>query len=188
MLSPEFENFCTNWLEKADAYGNSNHDHFDRFFTQFVVFNRVYAEATFRLAQQGIIRIPGDRFPDGKGAKEYILKFIGAQDYIAALGNSQRSTEAITNVVDLIRQGRFSIRLDMVHGTPQRGKDIQLMQDLLSPNAQIKGTAVLTFLYSIRCNTFHGRKDFNPVQTLILAPTNVLLRETIEIALAQLRK
>ena len=132
--------------------------------------------------------ISGDRFPDGKGAKEYILKFIGAQDYVAALGNNQRSAEAIANIVGLIQQERFSIRLDMVHGTPQRGKDIQLMQDLLSPNAHIKGTAVLTFIYSIRCNTFHGRKDFNPVQRLILAPTNVLLRQTIEIALAKLRR
>jgi hypothetical protein len=187
MLTPEFENFCESWLRKADAYKSSVHDHFDRFFTQFVVFNRIYAEATFRWARQAGIRISNDHFPDGKGAKEYILNYVGAQNFVAALENQQKSANAIDQIIGILQEGHFSIRLHMVYGTRQRAKDLKLLQDLLSPNAQIKGTAILTFVYSIRCNTFHGHKGFDPIQIAILEPTNVLLRRITEISLEKLR-
>src|ERR1043165_6262028 len=107
MLTPEFEHFCVSWLEKADAYKDSIHDHFDRFFTQFVVFNRVYAEATFRLARQGGVRISNDRFPGGKAAKEYILEFVGAQNVIAGVEAERKCVGAINKIVGILQEGHF---------------------------------------------------------------------------------
>lgn len=80
MLSPEFRSFYLRWHRKADDY-DAQHlgGAFDRFFTLFVVYNRLYAQATFELARQpgsGVHIDPNGFFPDGKAAKKYVGQFL----------------------------------------------------------------------------------------------------------------
>jgi hypothetical protein len=57
-LSPELATFCRNWLTKAEAYSSEEiGGAFDQFFRLYVAFNRLYAEATFRLARRGQVRL-----------------------------------------------------------------------------------------------------------------------------------
>ena len=69
-LSPQLRNFCDSWRGKAAAYSLDDlGDAFDRFFTSYVVFNRLYVEATHRLARRGAVRL------------ERSLRFCGLRFY-----------------------------------------------------------------------------------------------------------
>jgi hypothetical protein len=74
-LSFEFTEFVRNWERKANEYDTSDLGNcFDKFFTLYVAFNRIYAEATFTLARNGKIQLNNDRpFPDKKAATAYFL-------------------------------------------------------------------------------------------------------------------
>jgi len=188
MLSAEFHDFHNNWLQKANHYNQDDlHELFDTFFTLFVIYNRLYAEATFVLARRGGISIANrTAFPDSSAAKSYVLQYLGAKNYVEGLIGDPDCQQAINSIVVLIDQGVFPIKLDMIHGTPQRGLDLDLRRDLQSHVAGEKGRAVLDLLYSIRCNLFHGHKGFEPIQSLLLTPTIVLLRKTIEVLFVKL--
>lgn len=180
-LSPELETFCANWRKKAEAYFNGEVcGAFDRFFTLYVVFNRLYAEATFRLARRGLVKLK-DRFPDSKGAQEYILQYCGADTLIHAWELSPNTITALHQIADHLRQGRFALKLDMVSGAPSPVADRALLADLESRNRNKRAKAGLEALYAIRCNMFHGHKGFEPIQVELLKPAILLLETTMNV-------
>lgn len=74
-----FINFYDRWSEKANSislYENDIGSYFDKFITLYIIFNRLYAEATYSLYDQN----PDDSdfediditksFPDSKGANK----------------------------------------------------------------------------------------------------------------------
>ena len=178
MLSPELDRFCTEWLAKAAPYSVSSVDEcYDKFFTLFVVFNRLYAEATFELARQGRITLqPNRQLPDRKGATEYAFEIIG----IAAFQElcNTRLAGSISEVASLIESEQFYIKLSVPNGERQREKDLALLADLRS-SGKTRLLAVLDILYSVRCNLFHGHKAFRPVQVALLRPAIAILSEVI---------
>ncbi len=190
MTSPEFGNFCSKWLKKARAYsGKTLEEHFDKFFTLYVVYNRAYAEATFWLARNGQIDISKrTSFPDAQAAKDYVLQFVTAKRFLELINSSEECRTAINEILDFIQAGRFSIKLEMVYGNPQRDKDLELALNLKSVAANTRAHAILDFIYAVRCNTFHGHKGFDPVQIDVLRPVNILLEKTIEIVLQVLNE
>ena len=189
-LNPEFSEFVTNWLTKADRIQLSSlATYFDKFFTLYVAYNRLYAEVTFTLSRNSQINISNRTFfPDKKAATDYILQFMGAEDFISEITEDEPSFMALKEIIRLIREERFYIKLNMITGNSQRECDIKLLEDLESTNKCIKGKAILQTFYSIRCNMFHGHKGFNKIQIGILQPTIVLLRKTITIALDKLQR
>jgi len=100
MLTPEFREFYENWITKADQcredrLGGS----FDRFFTLFVIYNRLYAEATFHLARLKEIDFVGrSAFPDGKAAREYVSQFLGAENLMRSLNEDDACKDAMTQI------------------------------------------------------------------------------------------
>jgi hypothetical protein len=184
-LSPEFIDFHDSWSAKANAYdGDQLQGAFDKFFTQYVIFNRLYAEATFRYLLSNHIQLPS-YFPDSKGAVEYTLGYIGAQRLNAQLDADPTSRAAIARVIALLSGPvgghQFCIVLDRLRGNPQPAEDAALLNKISSANPSRKCWAVLRFLYAIRCNTFHGHKGFEPVQLEVMKPANTLLRHVTEI-------
>ena len=109
MLAPHFQRFCTEWLEKAEQYDDGDiHGCYDKFFTLFVVFNRLYAEATFELARRGEITIqPNRSLPDRKGATEYTLSFVGQAVFDQLL--ETQLAEPVATVAGLIENEMFFI-------------------------------------------------------------------------------
>ncbi len=184
-LSSEFEEFYRRWLEKADDYhGQTLNDYFDKFFTLFVLFNRLYAEVTFilyRRDQSNLSKGKKQPFPDAKAAKTYVLQYIGSRNLLSCLDGDADASDALSTIKNLIRDERFYIKLDMMTGNPQPDKDKQLLQDLESRCLEKRGKAILDILYSIRCNMFHGHKGFDKVQVDILRPTVCLLRKIVEV-------
>ncbi len=189
-LSPEFEAFYSSWIEKAPAPQEVGlRSLFDTFFTLFVVYNRLYAETTFLLARKNEINISKrTNFPDGEAAKTYVLKYLGSLSFMQQIERSTEAVGAIESIKNLLRTGAFNIKLHMVTGDRQPEKDLALLQELESRNTNTKAKAILDMLYSIRCNMFHGHKGFHEVQSDLLRPVVILLREVVGILHSKLQQ
>jgi hypothetical protein len=70
-LSDQLRTFANNWRGKTQAYAVDDlGGAFDRFFTSYVVFNRLYAEAAYRLARRGRLNLR-EPFPDSRGSSSF---------------------------------------------------------------------------------------------------------------------
>lgn len=178
MLAPHFQRFCDEWLAKAEQYDDGDIDGcYDKFFTLFVVFNRLYAEATFELARRGEITLqPNRSLPDRKGATEHTLTFVGQAAFDQLLDN--QLAEPVATLARLIEGEVFYIKLSSPNGDRQRERDLTLLHGLRS-RGKTRALAVLDLAYSVRCNLFHGHKAFQPVQGELLRPTMSVVYEVI---------
>lgn len=179
MLSSEFEHFIANWLDKAAKYSElSTENCYDKFFTLFIVFNRLYAEATFELARRKKITLPPNRpLPDKKGATEYTLEIIGLDTFKSLY--TERLAHNVMEIAALIENERFFIKLGAPDGIRQPEKDQALLADLRSSGRK-QALAILDVIYTVRCNLFHGHKAFHPIQTELLQPVIAILISLIE--------
>jgi len=186
-LSPEFVDFYRRWMEKANNHGRDDlSDYFDKFFSLFIAFNRLYAEATFILARKGEPELAHRAsFPDAAAAKTYVLKYLGSRYFVEKLEQNREAKVAIETLRGLIGS-RFNIKLNMVTGDRQPEKDEELLRKLKSRGFNQKGEAVLDLLYSVRCNMFHGHKGFQEVQIDLLKPISCVLKATNEIVYEKL--
>ena len=180
-LTHELRDFCDSWRAKAAAYSLENiHGAFDRFFTSYVVFNRLYAEATYRLARSGHVKLR-ERFPDSQVAQDYVVQFCTAAKLTQAWENSANAAAALHEIAGHLREGRFSLKLDPVTGDPRPAKDLELLEALESRSRNRKAKAVLEALYAIRRNMFHGQKGFHLRQLALLRPAILLLEITTDV-------
>ena len=182
MISPELQSFYTRWLQKAEEYQNQNlQDCFDRFFTLFVAYNRLYAELALSLVKRGLVRLKGSYIPDAQAAKHNIQVYLGTEKISRSLENDIACTEALTSIIDLLERRVFAIKLDRFSGERRIEADSILLEGLKSDKAYQKVYAVLDVIYSIRCNMFHGQKGYNDVQIKILVPVTILLKKIMSL-------
>jgi hypothetical protein len=176
-LSLQLRDFCESWQRKAAAYALDDLGQaFDRFFTSYVIFNRLYAEATYRLARGGHVRLR-DSFPDAQAAKSHVAQYCTAEVLIR--GWNENAAGAIQEITDHLRDGRFALKLDPVTGNRRPDKDDELRNALQSRGSGQRAKGVLEALYAIRCNMFHGQKRFEVAQLELLRPATRLLESTI---------
>jgi len=179
-LSPELQQFTHNWLQKAGACQNDLHGCFDKFFTVYVVFNRLYAESTFRLARRGGVRLR-NRFPDHQAAQDYVLQYCGATKLIDAWQRDNLVEDALRQIATHLRDGRFALKLNMITGARQPDADRKLLAAMESQECSRRAKAYLEAIYAIRCNMFHAHKGFEPIQLNILRPALVILKSTVDV-------
>ncbi len=178
MISQELREFCERWFQKARGYqGQSIRECFDKFFTLFIVYNRLYAELTLSWARTGRIKLSGRNpsLPDAKAAKEYVHRYVGTNHIWSNLQNDDQCQLAVSTIRKLLENQVFVIKLDRLRGEPRPEEDKKLLEDLRSENRHREVGALLDIIYSVRCNMFHGHKGFDSVQTEILVPVNLLL-------------
>ena len=181
-LSSEFIDFVERWKHKADSYSEqTDQDVFDHFFTLFVVFNRLYSEATFVLHRKKSLELKEDRFHDYKAATSYVLDYLSSNYYLHLLEDDNETKEALKTLSELIENCTFHIKLNMVTGAIQPAEDEKLFKSLVSKCKNTRATAILGALYSVRCNMFHGNKEFAPIQKTLLKPLICILQKTIDI-------
>jgi hypothetical protein len=187
-LSEEFKDFVINWLYKSDQYDTQDiKECFDKFFTLYIVFNRVYAEATFTLERRGQINLKEQTsFPDRRAATDYCLQLVGAKDFVTAINSDTDACQALQEVVTLLNNEQFYIKLSIIRGEPQPQEDRKLLKKLQSNSSHTKGKAILDTIYSLRCNMFHGQKGFHQVQHQLLLPVIILLKKTISVCMEKL--
>jgi len=185
MLNAEFERFVEVWKNRANGYSDDQNGCFDKFFTLFVVFNRLYAEATFELERRNEITLPRNRpLPDKKGATEYTLEMIGLNNF-----NNMYETHLETQVetiAQLIEDQVFSIQLSIPEGRSQPEKDRIMLRNIRS-TGKTRALAILELIYKVRCNLFHGHKAFEPIQLNLLRPLNHILEHIVDLLHQRLR-
>jgi len=177
--------FCQNWIAKAAAYNDDTlANHFDKFTSLYVTFNALYMDVMVQLVAQGK-EIPKD-FKDKKAATDYVIKYLRSKHFISNLLNDQQSTDDLNAICNIIHDEHFNIILDW--GEPQRLLDLKLLEGLRSTSTQEKGVAILSLLYHVRCNMFHGHKGFEDRQSQLLGPVNRLLRKVVTITFNKLNE
>ncbi|MDP2682598.1 MAG: hypothetical protein Q8P28_07320 [Deltaproteobacteria bacterium] len=180
-----FESFIDRWLEKAEAIQLSQDDlasYFDKFFTLFVVYNKLYMEATFKMWQDGRLKLPEpgkNNFPDTNAATRYLLKFLDPKIIIQNLTSTINTNSAINNLMDILENGSFYVLLKAPDMVGDRQADEILLKKMTSCDEKKKAEAILEFIHAIRCNTFHGSKSYSQDQIEVLAPCIKILEKLI---------
>ena len=171
MISPHLITFYQNWKTKvSQIVGNGLVSVFDRYATQFVIYNALYNEVAINLRFRGVI-LPKKVY-DNELATKWTVKLIGAKEILERI-NGNGLEQDIISICSLIENEVFYIKL--FYGQRQRDKDIELLQRLSEGYPKEKATAVLELLYHIRCNMLHGHKDFKEYQRQLIEPASRLL-------------
>jgi hypothetical protein len=185
MVLQQLNDYYNNWLNKADNYNsNTLSNQFDKFTSLYVLFNSLYMQVMTNLVLAGH-HIPTG-FKDKIAATDYVIQYLGSTYYLNNLLNDEQSKADLNSICDIIEQEEFHIILDW--GNQQRQKDIALLNSLRSTSSQRKAIAILSLFYHIRCNMFHGHKDYVDRQRALLEPVNNLLRKTVVLTFNKLNE
>lgn len=179
--------FCTAWLRKVDRIDTMPLEGvFDKFFTLWVVFNRLYEEAARILVHSGhplyrhfIIRRGNKVFlppPDKISATRGITAFIGKKRLGACIFLNADALRGLNYITESIRSGMFYLHENYETGEPDTEKDIALVSRAI--DGCVESTLVL--IYQARCNLFHGQKAFTESQRELLNGMSTILNEVIE--------
>jgi len=172
--------FARRWLEKADGYGTSRtEDAFDRFFSEFVAFNRLYSHFNRRSAHPGTY--------DSTQATSVFVAAVGAASLMGALESdgAEADIQLLAALIDPVC-GDFYLISDRTHGGRDTRANEKLHARLGSRSRNERAIGVLTYLYKLRCNMFHGGKGFERTQMQILQPAARVLRRIVEFGLSSL--
>jgi len=185
MIPTELNRFYTRWLQKAEEYHSQNlQDCFDKFFTLYVAYNRLYFELAISYVKRKGEARNGEKakyISDSKSAKDYIITFIGAGTLLRSITSDALCVNALSSIINLLKQRVFAIKLDQFTRERSVEADSKLIEKLESNSAYNKTYAILDIIYSIRCNMFHGQKGYENVQTKILVPVITLLEKVMKL-------
>jgi hypothetical protein len=171
-MNQYFTEFYANWTGKANnIVGNDLASVYDKYVTLFVIYNNLYNQIPDKLVSNGIA-IP-NKIYDNKAATEIVVQFLGATALLDELAANNLGAD-IDAIINLIEEEVFHIKI--YHGQYNRNEDLKILADLRSTNPLKKAIAILKVIYHVRCNIFHGSKDFQEYQRLIVEPlTRILL-------------
>ena len=169
--------FCRRWLEKAAQYDDSTLEGaFDKFFSLFVAFNRLYSYVNRHAAQ------PAKE--DRGQAITVFSKALGARRLLDALtsGNGAADIHVLRDLIGPC--GEFFLISESGRGSSDTIENWRLFENLNSTSRCEQVNAVLTYLYLVRCNMFHGAKDFEHRQLKIIRPSVRVLERVIRAGLS----
>lgn len=170
-MNQYFTYFYTNWTGKANGIvGDNLSNVYDKYMTLFVIYNNLYNQIPDKLISEGIV-VP-NKIYDNKAATEMVVQCLGANALLTEFASNNLESE-IDAIINLIEQEVFHIKIN--HGQYDRKEDLKILSDLRSVNKQKKAIAILKVVYHVRCNIFHGNKDFQEYQRLIVEPLTRIL-------------
>lgn len=179
------ERFCNRWIQKAEAcQGDDLENLFDRFFTLFVAYNHLYSaaaelyRATFDLKHR--VMLQGDR----REATTVMARLIGQPRFSNVVRDVPAVAASVRSIAVLLQHHQFFLHSVRFAKGPDLARDMRLA-DGLSKHSLL---AVLECLYQIRCNIFHGEKEFAPRQAELLIPANILLESILPLSKIALRR
>jgi hypothetical protein len=178
-LNPPFVLFCRRWRHRANGYRGPGFERtFDKFFALWVVFNALYTEVARREGRFGA--------GDDTACQEVLLQHLGARAFVGAINADPGVLAALDQVVVFMRNHDFYFKLDRRTGARQPVVDDDLRARIQSRGFNVRGQAILETLYAVRCNLFHGHKEFLARQGDLLRPMTVILTKVIDITYAHL--
>jgi nickel-dependent lactate racemase len=143
--------FSERWQEKTKHYGTKKlTDVFDHFFSAFVLYNFLYNQVSER---------EHDSYKkDTEKATKTIRKYLGSE----LIFFDKTIKKNAKKIQDIISTGTFYVR--------DSSWDAKRIEKLDSPDIETWSKGLLEIIYSIRCNAFHGSKEFTENQKQILIP------------------
>jgi hypothetical protein len=186
---PDFAEFLMAWKTKADSYDSQTlAGMYDKFFTLFVIYNRLYAMATFCLWSEGEDEPNSDNaFPDTKAATQNLACFLGPSKLMRQILGDQVTGDALQRLQEFLRTHEFHFKLKLPYADADNKADERLLRAMQSSEDCRKARAMLELLHCVRCNMFHGSKSFHPVQEAVLRPITVILEKVIQLTVQELR-
>jgi hypothetical protein len=166
MLAPDQQDFYSRWTAKAAAIDPTDiAEHIDKYVTLFIIYNSLYNAIPSKLAASGHAGIPSG---DKNGATTNVTTFLGAANILTLLAAAGHNKD-IDELIEVLHVKMFNIKITQT-GNPVPAEDTSLETGLRSVNAATKADALLKVLYYVRCNIFHGRKDLQPYQEILVSP------------------
>jgi len=190
MIESGTKELVKRWLSKAESYANEEltslngrlsfsrggklEDSFDKFFSLYVAYNALYFEGTRFLISQNI---PIEGKGDKASATKNIPIYVGQKELYEELIKYKSDIEVIIASTDKFY---FATQRDNI--TPDFDKDNELISKIensfnLTEIEKQKefNIALLELIYYVRCNMFHGKKEFDEVQKDFLDSINNVL-------------
>src|SRR5690554_5199242 len=125
-MNQYFTDFYTNWTNKADGIaGDSLSNVYDKYMTLFVIYNNLYNQIPDKLVSKGVA-VP-DKIYDNKAATEFVIKFLGADEFLAELTANNLNND-IDIIIGLIDRKVFHIKISF--GQYLRNDDLKILEDL----------------------------------------------------------
>lgn len=166
MLSNHLIEFYNSWTDKANQINGDNLPNvYDKYITLYITFNNLYNQIPQELERRGI-PIP-KKIYDSIAATVYVVKYLEANNVLDELSRNNNDND-INSLITIIDQELFYIKLN--HGQRQRQEDLQILEKLRSNKSVDKATAILQVAYYVRCNMFHGHKEFIEYQRTLIEP------------------
>jgi hypothetical protein len=170
-MNPWLIDFYDNWTIKVQSIVGQDLTHvYDKHMTSFVIYNNIYNQIPDKLVTNGIA-VP-KRIFDNKAATDYVVQFLGAANILSEITNSNLDSD-VDAIISLIEQEVFYIKIN--RDGRERNEDLRILADLKSNNANRKAKGVLQVIYYVRCNIFHGHKDFQEYQRILIEPLTRVL-------------
>lgn len=172
----QLNEFYQRWNTKSESYDSEELSTvFDKFFTLFVIFNRMYNVVLAILCDEAeleTLRANGKIDKRRKVPYENQVAIFCVAHYLREISDEvvAELNDEINSFKSIIEEKRFNI--DLYYGNPQPKKDKKILEDLRSDNSIQILEGVLKILYNVRCNIFHAEKGYNPDQRIILNPCN----------------
>lgn len=179
------ERFSQRWIDKAASYHDEDLDDlFDKFFTLFVAYGRLYSAAAellrSRANRKEVAMFRGDR----NEATHVMALFIQQPRFSHLVANRPELANSCATIARLLHQRTFFLHTARGSNNPDWARDHKLSEGL--SNLSLK--SVLDCLYQIRCNIFHGEKEFAPRQAELLSPAITLLESVVHLSREVLRE
>lgn len=112
-------------------------------------------------------------------AVDNIYDVLGQEIFAGIISRNHNDIENIILLIDPRAEHYFAICISKKTQKEEKNKNIQLHQALSSGETVRVAPAILTILYRVRCNMFHGTKRFGPIQVVLLAPLIRILRDIV---------
>ncbi len=179
----QFTEFHERWNEKCKGlYKYETFDFYDLSFLD--LYNALY-NVIVRTKE----RIDKITMEKGDRKKAINCMVMELSEELSVLENFFIQPEIITNVeriVEMLEQEEFGVSFK--DGEHSSENDKKISANLKSANLKKRIEGVLTFLYEVRCNLFHGDKGYENQQIQVLETLNVLLEKIVEILFNRFRK
>jgi len=170
--------FCERWLAKASQYDDRSLDGaFDKFFSLFIAFNRLYWHLAFHAGLA--------YGHDTEQATSGFAVTVGVAKLAAAL-DADRTHDDVRTLADLIAPGG-GFYVASRRGIENVHRNQALYRRLISRDSWERVVGLLEYLYFVRCNMFHGHKDLDDAQLRIIRPSARCLERVVLVALEKLR-
>ncbi len=164
--------FADRWINKTLGNPEENIENLmDRYISFFIAFNALYQ-------QIAIQEYNNPKYGDKSAATKYTMDYIGADQYLESIIKDNSAKNSLDQIIEILKGDQFCISIEK-NGYLDKIADHELANKLNSNDNVKIAFAILTFLYQVRCNIFHGAKSFEDKQIIVLRPANTLLQKTV---------